>query len=347
MSPTEDEQQQREREERERVRQLEQQQQEQQLVDGVAAESPPARTRARMCICIGDVHGFVDKLQSLWDELQRSLDANDFEHASIVFLGDLVDRGPNTKDTLEWLSTLSTRHPHQRHVILAGNHDSSMMFFLGLVPAPEGFSFRSTWEHEHRYANSAKEGLWCGASNTPRESPDDADYQQACAMHYQGRRWGGILPEYGDSVYDAAATFRSYGVRIGDREGLLRAMPPHHIQVLRSMVCVHEEVLYGGWHVIAVHAGLESTKPVAEQLAMLHSWEAVARESRAAPLCDRSTVQFIPPELDNATTFLVSGHFGFVATSHNRFIIDSCAGLKFSKLSALVLPSKIIIKSAI
>ena len=47
---------------------------------------------------IGDVHGQVDQLLTVLDKLRRT---RDFERRWIVFIGDLVDRGPDSKGVLD------------------------------------------------------------------------------------------------------------------------------------------------------------------------------------------------------------------------------------------------------
>jgi serine/threonine protein phosphatase 1 len=69
-------------------------------------------------IAIGDIHGKLYKLQSLFDKL--SINQTD----TLVFLGDYIDRGENSKGVIEYLIDLSK---HYNCVFLKGNHES---FFL-------------------------------------------------------------------------------------------------------------------------------------------------------------------------------------------------------------------------
>ena len=60
-------------------------------------------------------------------------------------------------------------------------------------------------------------------------------------MHYQGRRWGG---EDGTDIYEARATFESYGVPYATtaeaRTALIRAVPESHKAFLRDLLWVRE-----------------------------------------------------------------------------------------------------------
>ena len=171
--------------------------------------SAPSAAPPRTVICVGDVHGHVTKLESLWSNLQATLPCDAFATALVIFLGDYNDRGPHTRRVLDFLLALPTRHPAQGHVFLCGNHDLAFAAFVGaLPPPPDGSPFSATWdEYIH---NEEHEGWFRGPG-----------YE---GMHVQGRRWGGVIKErwnpkkglpYKGSIYDAQPTFESYGVAHG------------------------------------------------------------------------------------------------------------------------------------
>ena len=98
----------------------------------MSASSTPPRT----VICVGDVHGYVTKLESLWSNLQATLPCDAFATALVIFLGDYNDRGPHTRRVLDFLLALPTRHPAQGHVFLCGNHDLAFAAFVEALPPP-------------------------------------------------------------------------------------------------------------------------------------------------------------------------------------------------------------------
>ena len=65
---------------------------------------------------IGDVHGCAAKLEQLLQRLPF-----DREHDSLVFLGDYLDRGPDTKGVLDRICQLQT--DGVRVIPLMGNHE--------------------------------------------------------------------------------------------------------------------------------------------------------------------------------------------------------------------------------
>jgi serine/threonine protein phosphatase 1 len=72
---------------------------------------------------IGDIHGCLDKLLALMDLLDV-----DWAQDTVIFMGDYVDRGPDSKQVVE--TVLELRRKHQRIVCLAGNHEKMFLNWL-------------------------------------------------------------------------------------------------------------------------------------------------------------------------------------------------------------------------
>jgi serine/threonine protein phosphatase 1 len=70
---------------------------------------------------IGDIHGEASHLLKVWAQLPP-LDAAD----TVVFLGDYLNRGPDSKAVLEWLMALPGKTP-ARIVCLRGNHEDAWL----------------------------------------------------------------------------------------------------------------------------------------------------------------------------------------------------------------------------
>jgi serine/threonine protein phosphatase 1 len=85
----------------------------------VRANGDPGRIFA-----IGDIHGCVDELKRLLDAIPAG--AED----TVVFVGDYIDRGPNSSGVIEHLLEWRTRTP-ARSVFLKGNHEDMALGFLG------------------------------------------------------------------------------------------------------------------------------------------------------------------------------------------------------------------------
>ncbi len=92
---------------------------------------------------IGDVHGQSEKLAVLLERLQK---LPDFQHRWVVFIGDFVDRGPDTKAVIDQVLELIRDHP--RTTAIMGNHEFAMCSALNWLPSGEGSNWSQRWiEH--------------------------------------------------------------------------------------------------------------------------------------------------------------------------------------------------------
>jgi len=89
---------------------------------------------------IGDVHGQVDKLQAVLEQLAAR---PDFAQRWLVFIGDFVDRGSDPKGCLDIFLDLLRQHPRTTGVM--GNHEFAMAGALGWIPAPESAEWGKRW----------------------------------------------------------------------------------------------------------------------------------------------------------------------------------------------------------
>lgn len=76
-----------------------------------------------VCV-VGDLHGRLDLLLRLLDQI-----AGHPDDLKVVFVGDMIDRGPDSADLLRHLYRLSTENP-QSYTCLMGNHERMMLDFL-------------------------------------------------------------------------------------------------------------------------------------------------------------------------------------------------------------------------
>jgi serine/threonine protein phosphatase 1 len=69
---------------------------------------------------VGDIHGCYDELGLLLDKIdEHAPDAN----YKIIFVGDYVDRGPNSKEVVEQVMLMQRKG----HVALMGNHEDMLL----------------------------------------------------------------------------------------------------------------------------------------------------------------------------------------------------------------------------
>ena len=77
---------------------------------------------------IGDIHGRIDLLERLYQLIEMDLDDNPVSRMMEVFLGDYVDRGPRSREVIDWL--LDGPKLAYKRVCLRGNHELMMREFL-------------------------------------------------------------------------------------------------------------------------------------------------------------------------------------------------------------------------
>jgi len=85
--------------------------------------------KTRRLLAVGDIHGCREALRALLDRVAPT------EHDQLVFLGDYIDRGPDSAGVVDDLLALRDRLP--RSVFLRGNHEEMLLDALaGRDPAP-------------------------------------------------------------------------------------------------------------------------------------------------------------------------------------------------------------------
>lgn len=86
----------------------------------------PLETEDRVIVAVGDVHGRADLCEQLIGKIERRYDGA--FAIQFVFLGDYVDRGPDSRGVIDTLIALQARRPDT--VLLKGNHEEAMLDFL-------------------------------------------------------------------------------------------------------------------------------------------------------------------------------------------------------------------------
>ena len=82
----------------------------------------------RVGYAIGDIHGRADLLGRMLERIEGDFRAVDGAAPIIIFLGDYVDRGDQSREVLELLSQDSGTGFERR--FLKGNHEAAMLQFL-------------------------------------------------------------------------------------------------------------------------------------------------------------------------------------------------------------------------
>jgi calcineurin-like phosphoesterase family protein len=99
-----------------------------------ATETDTSRLCAKLApdtpfYAIGDIHGQADQLEKLLDQIDQDRATEGFEKATLLFIGDYIDRGPKSADVLNRLYALS-QTDNANTVCLMGNHEKMLLDFL-------------------------------------------------------------------------------------------------------------------------------------------------------------------------------------------------------------------------
>jgi serine/threonine protein phosphatase 1 len=93
-----------------------------------ASESRPRGARGYRAYAVGDIHGRLDLLNDLLAGIERELAERPPHKVLLVFLGDLIDRGPNSAQVVERLRAYGRNGA--RCVFILGNHEEVLLRIL-------------------------------------------------------------------------------------------------------------------------------------------------------------------------------------------------------------------------
>lgn len=88
---------------------------------------PSSVPDGKIIYAVGDIHGRADLLESLLKKIEADRGRHPGADAEIIFLGDYVDRGPDSRAVLDQLISLSDR---QATIFIKGNHEQALTGFL-------------------------------------------------------------------------------------------------------------------------------------------------------------------------------------------------------------------------
>jgi len=187
------------------------------------------------CIyAIGDIHGRCDLLERLIVEIEQdAAELPNGTRATIVFLGDYIDRGLQSRDVIELL--LSDRLGKFETVFLMGNHEEALLKFL------DDESFGSQWV---RYGGG--ETLYSYGFQPPNTRGSLGSHEaMADARAAWSKLWAAFrerLPPDHLAFYQALQPYHSAGDYFFVHAGL-RPDRPMHEQSTRDMLWIRDEFL--------------------------------------------------------------------------------------------------------
>ena len=115
-----------------------------------AKRAPRKKNKHVRLIAIGDIHGHREKLDNLLHQIQPR------EEDKFVFLGDYIDRGPDSRGVIEDLIDFRLLYP--KTIFLRGNHEQLMIDTLvdcGVIEEIPLYKKSAEWRKESKYSSDA------------------------------------------------------------------------------------------------------------------------------------------------------------------------------------------------
>jgi len=104
-----------------------------------ASSTPkPSIAEGRRLYVVGDIHGRLDLLDQLLTIIDTDDSAREATETHLIFLGDLIDRGPHSAQVVERLRQLAAAAPGATRFLL-GNHEE--VFLAAVAGNEEAFRF--------------------------------------------------------------------------------------------------------------------------------------------------------------------------------------------------------------
>ena len=172
--------------------------------------------------CIGDLHGRLDLLRAARFLIRSDANKNGYEDCTIVYLGDYVDRGPQSAQTVEEL--IAVPMEGFKEVALRGNHEDIMLDGLGLGKHPK--SERSHWRL-----------MWLENGGVPT--------LLSYGNYYSTKAWG---------KQDSYASLEPSN---WDWPAVMNSIPQRHIDFMKALPYYYDD----GKHFF-VHGGVRPDAPV-------------------------------------------------------------------------------------
>lgn len=157
---------------------------------------------------VGDLHGCADLLSGAFDVIDADLARSRPGRCIEVFLGDYIDRGPDTRLTLD---LLIERRRLRETVFVRGNHESILTSFL------DEPRFLASWGQLGGLATLASYGLAMSADDLTRREQDIRNAFAAALPSTHNEFLIGLVPSFtcGDFFFTHAGV--RPGVSLGNQ----------------------------------------------------------------------------------------------------------------------------------
>jgi serine/threonine protein phosphatase 1 len=118
----------------------------------------PGRLRPGLRVyAVGDIHGRFDLLEALYSKIRDDLAESRPARSIEIFIGDYVDRGPQSREVIEFLSASSPACDER--ICLSGNHEDLLLAALADPAAIDTWLFNGGVETILSYCGPSRGAL--------------------------------------------------------------------------------------------------------------------------------------------------------------------------------------------
>ncbi len=210
------------------------------------AVRPPRRANVPQdtrVYAVGDIHGRADLLYKLMDLIAADVDNSEEARIVLIFLGDYVDRGFQSREVIDFL--ISDQLSRYEIYFLKGNHEAAFETFLS------DSTFGPQWA---RFGGA--ETLMSYGIQPPRAKTQAAEWEAAC------RQLNDALPNSHRSFLSSLSLYATLGDYVFVHAGL-RPGQPLEQQTEKDILWIREEFLKdeGAFERVVVHGHTPISDP--------------------------------------------------------------------------------------
>lgn len=199
----------------------------------------------RRFYAIGDIHGHLDLLDGLLAQIEADERARGGPRGELIFLGDLINRGPQSAQVIDRLIALKKERPETR--FLLGNHEE--IFLTALEGNREAIRFFDR-------VGGAETIMSYGIAPETYKAADYAELSTLLRNAVPAEHKD-FLDGFEDMIVEGDYVFVHAGVRPGVplkkqksgdlrwiREEFLSESGPHHPPVISETIIVHGHTIF-------------------------------------------------------------------------------------------------------
>ena len=149
-------------------------------------KTAPFDVKGEAVFAIGDVHGCARELGALLGAIRR-LAAESAGRRRLVYLGDMINKGPDSVGVLEQWAEDEARHGVDHIDRLMGNHE--IMMLLTVIGGPHAHKAETMWLSKRMGGDKLLEQMR-GRAGRPDARPDHALLEAALGDAVVHRLWG-------------------------------------------------------------------------------------------------------------------------------------------------------------